>query len=228
MKDSSTSNPFDAETWALLPDYFEKLPKAVQIHVWGAADAGQGEQEAQRLAQTLADRFSQIGAAFFPRRANYPYYPVIGIFGLDDEEAVDYGVRLIGLPSGYQMTSLITAIQAVSFQGASLEAATRIRLQGLDHEIRLEVLTSAEDEAGVVMAKTAFGLAVASPHIRSFLIMTDVFPMAAVRYSATYLPHMVINSRVHIDGVMEEEEVLKQIAKAVESGDQVVRESGGQ
>ena len=29
-------------------------------------------------------------------------------------------------------------------------------------------------------------------------------------------------------GVMEEEEVLKQIAKAVESGDQVVRGSGGQ
>jgi hypothetical protein len=65
------------------------------------------------------------------------------------------------------------------------------------------------------MAKIAFGLAVASPHIRSFLIMTDVFPVAAVRYSATYLPHLVINGRVHIDGIAEEEEVMKQIAKAV-------------
>jgi alkyl hydroperoxide reductase subunit AhpF len=215
MQDSSKSNPFDAETWALLPDYFEKLPNTVNIHVWGDPDAGHGEQEAQRLVETLAGRFSQINAFFFPRRANYPYYPVIGVLGRDDnEEPLDYGVRLIGLPSGYQMTSLISAIQAVSFQGASLEVKTRVQLQALDQEIRLELLTSAEDEGGVVMAKTAFGLAVASPHIRSFLIMTDVFPVAAVRYSATYLPHLVINGRVHIDGVAEEEELLKQIAKA--------------
>lgn len=216
MHDSSKSNPFDAETWALLPDYFEQLPNAVDIHVWGDPSEGGGEQEAQYLVQTLADRFNQINASFFPRRANYPYYPVIGVFGRDDnDEPVDYGVRLIGLPSGYQMTSLITAVQAVSFQGASLEVKTRVQLQALDQEIRLELLTSADDEGGVVMAKIAFGLAVTSPHIRSFLIMADVFPVAAVRYSATYLPHLVINGRVHIEGVMEEEKILKQIAKAL-------------
>ncbi len=212
MHDSLNDNPFDAETWELLPDYFAELPNPVQIHLWGDPDSGQGEQEALRLVQTLAGRFKQIDAAIFPRRANYPYYPVIGIFGHDGKEAVDYGVRLIGLPSGYQMTSLIAAIQAVSFQGSSLEAKTRILLQALDQDVRLELLTAANDEAGAAMAKTAFGLAVASPYIRTFLIMADAFPMASVRYSAAYLPHMVINGRSHIDGFIEEEELLKKIA----------------
>ena len=212
MHDSLNDNPFDAETWELLPDYFAELPNPVQIHIWGDPDSGQGEQEALRLVQTLAGRFKQIDAAIFPRRANYPYYPVIGIFGHDGKEAVDYGVRLIGLPSGYQMTSLIAAIQAVSFQGSSLEAKTRILLQALDQDVRLELLTAANDEAGAAMAKTAFGLAVASPYIRTFLIMADVFPMVSVRYSAAYLPHMVINGRSHIDGFIEEEELLKKIA----------------
>jgi alkyl hydroperoxide reductase subunit AhpF len=212
MHDSLNDNPFDAETWELLPDYFEELPNPVQIHLWGDPESGQGEREALRLIQALAGRFEQINAVTFPRLANYPYYPVLGIFGLDGKEAIDNGVRLIGLPSGYQMTSLIAAIQAVSFQGSSVEAKTRFLLQALDQEVRLELLTAANDEAGVVMAKTAFGLAVASPYIRSFLIMADVFPMTSVRYSAAYLPHMVINGRSHIEGILEEEELLKKIA----------------
>ncbi len=215
MQDSLNDNPFDQETWDLLPNYFAELPNPVRIHLWGDPGAGRGEKEALRLVQALAGRFSQIDVATFPRRANYPYYPVIGIFGLQEEEAIDHGVRLIGLPSGYQMTSLIAAIQAVSFQGASLEAKTRIMLQGLDQDVRLELLTAANDEGGAALARTLFGLAVASPHIRSFLIMADVFPMASVRYSATYLPHLVINGRSHIDGVIEEEKLLQKIAAAL-------------
>ena len=212
MDDLSDRNPFDAETWALLPEYFEKLPRKVQINVWGDPEDSFGEQEAERLIKTLAARFTQIDAAFFPRRANYPYYPVIGIFDCEGDEAVDNGVRIIGLPSGYQMTSLIAAVQAVSFQGTTLEAATRIRLQSLNKDVQLELLTGADDEAGAIVAKTAFGLAVASPHIRAFLIMADTFPIANVRYSVSYFPHLVINGRTHIQGVVEEEVLLKQIA----------------
>ena len=211
----SDNNPFDADTWALLPDYFEKLPSKVQINVWGDPTAGFGELEAERLASTLASRFSQIEAAFFSRRANYPYYPVIGIFGLEGEAAVDKGIRIIGLPTGYQMTSLIAAIQAVSFQGTTLEAGTRIKLQGLKRDVKLELLTAANDELGSLVAKSAFGLAVASSYIRTFLIMTDSFPVANVRYSASYLPHLVINGHSHIQGEADEEAILNQIAAAV-------------
>lgn len=215
MPDSSNDNPFDQKTWDLLPTFFDNLPHAVRIHVWGDPESGQSEQDTERLATTLADHFEQIDAAIFPRRANYPYYPVMGIFGIEEEEAIDYGVRFIGLPSGYQMTSLIAAIQIVSFRGSSLEAKTRFQLQALEKDVRIELLTSADDEAGVMMAKTAFGLAVGTPFIRTFLIMADVFPMASVRYSATYLPHMVINGRSHIDGVITEEELLIKIAAAL-------------
>ncbi len=136
------------------------------------------------------------------------------------EEQADLGVRLIGLPAGYQMTSLIAAIQAVSFQGQSLEPKTRVQLRKLEqtHEeakVAIELLTSAEDEAGALVAKVAFGMAVASEQVRAFLVMTDAFPEAASMYSANYLPHTVINKRVHFEGVLDEPEMLRQIARAV-------------
>jgi hypothetical protein len=45
--------------------------------------------------------------------------------------------------------------------------------------------------------------------------MTDQFPEALTRYSVNYLPHVVINNRVHIDGMIEEEALLRQVALAV-------------
>ena len=113
------------------------------------------------------------------------------------------------------MTSLIAAIQAVSFRGSTLEARTRIQLSKLQSDVDLELLSSAEDESGTIMAKSIFGMAMASEHIRSFLIMADVFHEAMWRYSARHLPHLVVNGRVHADGLLNEEKILKQIALAI-------------
>ena len=48
--------------------------------------------------------------------------------------------------------------------------------------------------------------------------MTDFFPEAALRYSAAYLPHTVINKWVHFNGELEEEEMIRQIGAALKPG----------
>ena len=95
---------FDEETWASLPDYLSHLPEAVRLHAWGDEKATASEHEAAELARMLANRFEHIDFKLLPRRINYNYYPVIGIMRLDGDEAIDHGVRFIGLPAGYQMT----------------------------------------------------------------------------------------------------------------------------
>lgn len=214
--------PFDAETWQSLPDFLSNLPEPVCLHIWGDESAGHAEREAARLARLLADRFpDQLSYRLLPRRINYPYYPVIGVMNGTVDSSVDFGVRLIGVPIGFQMTSLIAAIQAVSFRGQTIEPLTRLKLRRLmaaaDMDIGVEVLTSAEDEAGAVVAKTVFGAAAAEPRIRAFLIVTDFFPEAAQRYSARYLPHTVINKTTHFNGHMEEEDFIRQMALAIKN-----------
>lgn len=217
--DSTNQNhhPFDAETWSLLPGFFDQMPHRVFLSLWADPQASIGEAEAAKLCRALADHFEKIEFGIFPRRINYSFYPVIGAKGLEEDEEIDYGVRIIGLPAGVQLTALIAAIQAVSFRGVTLEPRTRLLLQNLKQDVRLEILTAADDEAGALMAKTAFGLAVASPHIRSFLIMADVFPEAIDRYSAQRLPHTVINGRHHLEGVLDEESLVRRIAAALKN-----------
>jgi hypothetical protein len=228
------ANPFDDETWQMLPDFLAHLPKPVCLHIWGDESAGQAEHEAVRLAQALASRFPQISYRVFPRRINYPYYPVIGIMGGTPDDAKDYGLRIIGLPAGYQMTSLIAAIQAVSFEGQTLEPMTRIKLHKLltndevitnseaitnGGAIDIELLTSAGDLNGSVAAKTLFGAAMAGEQIRTFLIVTDFFPEAGIRYTAEKLPHVVINRRFHFEGILSEEMLVDQIIKVLRGGE---------
>jgi alkyl hydroperoxide reductase subunit AhpF len=209
-------NNFDETTWEQLPDFLEKLPEPVQLNIWGDPEASQAEAEAFNLARTLKERFQNIDFIQLPRRINFHYYPVFGVMGIGEENAVDYGVRIIGLPTGYQMTSLIAGIQCVSFRGMTSEARSRILLHKLEQEVSVEIISSAEDEGGALMAQIAFNMADASPKLRSYLIMGDQFSDALLRYSVSYLPHTVIDGRVHIDGVVAEKELLEQIAKAIE------------
>ena len=203
---------FDEETWASLPDFIDQLPEVVLVRMWGDVEGSAAERETAVLLRTLADKFDNINFDLRPRRVNYDFYPVLGVLTADQQ---DLGVRIIGHPAGMQLTTLIAAIQVVAFRGQTLEPVTRIKLSRLSSDITVEVLTATDDEVGALAAKHAFGLAVASPHIRAFTIMTDQFPEALTRYSVNYLPHVVINGRVHIDGMIEEGDLLKQIGLVV-------------
>ncbi|MFO7662777.1 MAG: hypothetical protein R6X18_09305 [Chloroflexota bacterium] len=212
--------PFDDETWQALPNYLGNLPEPVCLHVWGDENAGQAERETANLVQILNNRFPNITYRLLPRRINYPYYPVIGVFGGTVEESIDYGVRIIGLPAGYQMTTLVAGIQAVAFRGQTLEPMTRIHLHKLansEKSFDVELLTSRDDMEGSVAAKIIFGAAVANRNIMAYVIITDNFPEAALRYSAEFLPHVIINQRIHFDGVLDEEKLLELLSRASQS-----------
>lgn len=212
---SETTIPFDEDTWAQLPALLAHLPEPVHINVWGDPTASATDAEASNLCQTLADRFETITMKNLPRRINYDYWPVLGIMRGTADDYEDVGVRIIGLPNGYQMTSFIAAIQAVSFKGMTSEATTRIQLAKLEKEVRIEVITSADNEAGALMTQPLFNMAAVNANVRVFMIMSDQFPVVLERYSVNYVPHTVINHKVHIEGVVDEKGILEHIAKAL-------------
>ncbi|MEJ2749069.1 MAG: hypothetical protein P8183_14360, partial [Anaerolineae bacterium] len=90
---NNTHTPFDAETWEQLPAFFDKLPGAVHLHLWGIEGASDGERETAVLCRTLADHFDKINLKQFSRRKNYDFWPVLGVMGDKDGKPVDYGVR---------------------------------------------------------------------------------------------------------------------------------------
>lgn len=225
MPQSPPDSIFAGQSWNQLIGFLEQLPRPVKLVVWAREDGGRFEKEALHLAQALAGRFDILHAEEREPVPDHFHYPVIGVMGLDvtDEghEERDFGLRIVGLPAGYQINSLVGAIQAASFRASNLEGLTRIKLSKLpaDNPVDIELFTAAENEAGALVATLAAGFAVASPLVRTFIVMADVFPDIARRYSVRSLPHTVINSRVHVEGLLDEESLLKQIAIAVRRKD---------
>jgi alkyl hydroperoxide reductase subunit AhpF len=209
--------PFDDHSWDQLPAIFDHLPNPIRLHLWCDENGTKDEIEAHRLATLLSENFKTIDYEIYPRRDNYNFYPVFGVMGLEGQRPVDYGIRIIGLPVGYQMTSLITAIQSASFQGMTSEAMSRIQLAQLNEPISLELITNADDEIGPLTAQIIFNFAVISPFVKSYLIMGDAFQEAYTRYSINYLPHLVINERYHSEGSINEAELLHEIARLLKN-----------
>ena len=203
------------QLWENLNEFLAEIPRPVKLVVWANPQGRWEEREAIRLVQTLADEFEQLSSEQREPKPNYSFYPVIAVMGMEDREEVDFGVRIIGLPAGVQITSLVGGIQAVTFRGQQLEPVTRIKLAKMPASADIELITDTNDQPGTVMASRCFNFAVANKHVRTFLILADTFPTALYRHNVERVPHMVINNNIHVEGVLDEGGILKHLAKAV-------------
>jgi thiol-disulfide isomerase/thioredoxin len=63
--------------------------------------------------------------------------PAIAVVG-----AQDYGIRFLGIPSGYEFMSLLDAIQIVSAGDSGLNEASRAMLAGVESPLALQVFVT--------------------------------------------------------------------------------------
>lgn len=215
------SGPLSDEQWGVLDGFLGHLPRPVRLVVWAAERNSCTEESAVDLGHILAERYPQtIQFVHKARRPDYEFYPLMAVMGLDDNgKEVDFGLRFVGLPAWYQINSLVGAIQAVAFRASTTEAKTRILLSRLpaEKEFKIQLFTSPEDEAGIVMATLFANLAVASPTIKVWIVMVNDVPEFALKYSIYTLPHTVINDQHHLQGVYDEEKMLKVFGRLLKS-----------
>ena len=75
---------------------------------------------------------SELAATFGVDRV-----PAIAVVG-----AQDYGIRFLGIPSGYEFMSLLDAIQVVSAGDSGLTQSSRAMLAGLESPLALQVFVT--------------------------------------------------------------------------------------
>lgn len=200
-----------------LGSFLERLPEPVRLYVWGDAAETLWEAEGVKLGRALAHEFPQIQLELRPRAPFSAYHPVMGVFQPDEAGLIDHGIRIIGSPVGYQIMTLVAAIQAIAFRGSQLEGKARINAYRIPSEVTIQMFTTAEDEYGPAMSSILCNLAVISPHVQLEIIMADIFPDLAVRFDPAGFPHTVINKRVHIRGPLDEDRVMEQVAAALQT-----------
>jgi alkyl hydroperoxide reductase subunit AhpF len=131
---------------AQLKQEFGKLVNPVRLVVFFQALADPESEQVKRLVEELAALDPKLSAeacnfVLDKERVDalkITRIPAIAVLGQDR----DYGIRLYGLPSGYEFGSLIDAILDVSSGDSGLAAETREALKAVTQPIHLQVFST--------------------------------------------------------------------------------------
>ena len=131
---------------AQLKTEFEKLSGAVRLAVFSQALADPESEQVRRLVEELAALDPRITAESYNfvldtekvKALGIQRSPAIAILGAEK----DYGIRMYGLPSGYEFGTLVDAILDVSTGDSGLSEATRTALAEVARPVHLQVFST--------------------------------------------------------------------------------------
>ena len=134
------------EVAAKLKTEFERLVQPVRLVVFSQALADPESEQVRRLVEELAALDPRITAEshnFVLDREQVEALkiqriPAIAILGA----AKDYGIRMYGLPSGYEFGSLIDAVLDVSSGVSGLSEETKAALAGVTQPVHLQIFST--------------------------------------------------------------------------------------
>lgn len=132
------------------------------------------------------------------------------------EGSKDYGIRLYGIPSGYEFTSLIEGIIDVSTGDSGLLPETKAKIATIAKPVHIQVFVTVTCPYCPTAVRTAQKLAIENDNITADMIESVEFPHLAQRYNVYGVPKTVVNDRVMFEGALPEPEFVEQVLKAVE------------
>jgi glutaredoxin-like protein len=132
-------------------------------------------------------------------------------FGIDKIPALaiigkkDYGVRIYGLPYGYELQTLIEAIVNVSKGTTDLSDKTKQILSDVKSPVNIKVFVTLTCPHCPVAATVAHKLAVESDMIRAEVIDASEYPDLAMKYNVIGTPKIIINEKIEFVGAFNED-----------------------
>jgi glutaredoxin-like protein len=174
--------------------------------------------ETRQLVEEIAELSDRITAEIYDFQADrakaeelgIDKIPAIAVIG-----AQDYGVRFYGIPSGYEFTSFLHAIQSVAAGKPELSDVTLRVLAGVQKPVHIQVFVTPTCPYCPQAVMLAHQMAIASPLIRADMVEAMEFPHLAIKYQVMGVPRTVINETVHIEGAAPESMVVARLQEAL-------------
>lgn len=126
--------------------------------------------------------------------------PAIAVIGKKD-----YGVRIYGIPYGYELQTLVEAIVNVSKGTTDLSGKTKAVLKDVKAPVNIKVFVSLTCPHCPSAAAIAHKLAIECELIKADVIDSQEFPDMALKYNVIGVPKIVINDKIDFMGEFNED-----------------------
>ena len=192
----------------LKKDFKEKLLDPVKIVMFTQEFECRFCSDTRKLAQELATLSEKITAEvydFIADDAKAKEYGIEKIPALAIIGKKDYGVRIYGIPYGYELQTLIEAIINVSRGKTDLSDKTKSILTEVKSPVHIQVFVTLTCPHCPVAATVAHKLAIESDMVQADVIDSSEFPDLAMKYNVIGVPKIIINEKVEFVGAFNED-----------------------
>ncbi len=125
---------------------FESLKNPVRLAVFSQTLADPNSEQVRRLVEELGALHPKLTAESYnyvldkdkAEAMGIARIPAIAVLGAEK----DFGIRMYGMPSGYEFGSLIDAILDVSAGESQLQEATKEALAALEKPVHVQVFST--------------------------------------------------------------------------------------
>jgi len=175
-------------------------------------------REQQRLLEDLAEISDKLHLEIHRLEDDPELAETLGIDkvpGLAVIGAKDYGVRFFGVTEGYELESLLVAMERVARGESDLPPRLEDWVRRIDTPVHLEILVTLTCPYCPRMVHLAHQLAIANEHIRADMVNAPEFPQLIQRYEVSGVPLTVVNGRPAFEGALPPEDALLEILRLV-------------
>jgi glutaredoxin-like protein len=186
----------------------EKMEGAVKIVMFTqevecrfCADTRQLIQEFAALNEKIAvEVYDFVADASKAKEYGVEKIPALAVIGKQD-----YGVRIYGIPYGYELQTLKEAVINVSRGKTDLSDKTKAILAEVNAPVHIQVFVTLTCPHCAAAAAVAHKLAVESNMVKADVIDSNEFPTLAQKYAVIGVPKVVINEKVEFVGAFSED-----------------------
>ncbi len=189
-------------------DFKSRLVNPVKLAVFTQEMECQYCSQTKRLAQEVGNIDDRVTTEVYDFVANSEKAKELGVERIPAIAVIgkkDYGVRIYGIPYGYELQTLIEAIINVSKGTTDLSEKTKTVLKDVKSPVQIKVFVSLTCPHCPGAAAIAHKLAVEYDHIRADVIDSGEFPDVALKYNVIGVPKIVINDKVEFMGEFNED-----------------------
>ncbi len=192
----------------LKADFKEKLVDPVKIVMFTQEIECRYCSDTRNLVTdiaTLDDKITVEVNDFVADTAKAKEYGIDKIPALAIIGKKDYGVRIYGIPYGYELQTLIEAIINVSKGQTDLTDNTKSILKEVKNPVHIQVFVTLTCPHCPAAAAVAHKLAIESDLVKADVIETSEFPDLAMKYNVIGVPKIVINEKIEFVGAFNED-----------------------
>jgi glutaredoxin-like protein len=210
-----------------IEEAFTEMQEPVQILYFGSQDQCDTCAETQQLLEEVAAVHSKVELTMYDlqknrdiaEKFNVTNAPGIVVAAKDNAEVRNLGVQFSGTPSGYEFSTLINDVLAVSRRDSGLSNTTREFLKQLHQPVHLQVFVTPSCPYCPRAVLLAHQMAMENPQmIRAEGVEAMEFPELANRFNVRGVPQTVINSGAGIVvGAVPEQNLLAEIMRALQN-----------